>query len=268
MIKNDINDSDVSFVVDEDTGETEVHERSPHEEEEREDKEAKNKKKEDEVVPKEHYENLKKALQEARIKSKTEIESLRRRLEEYEKTLSEFQSSVKKDEFEELFKDYSDEDVITVAGVKKILEVQNKKLQEKEKQYEQMVAAVATNIAESMFREAHPDYDEIVSPFLDLLKDKKFLDMITSEGMAKAPKKFYEYCKKKMQEDTKEDFEAEKVGATELPSQIKGPATMSKKSKTESSKTDFSKLSLEEKRRMRLKEEDLDRLWLDMMGKK
>jgi len=45
MIKNDINDSDVSFVVDEDTGEAEVHERSPHEEEEKEDKEAKNKKK-------------------------------------------------------------------------------------------------------------------------------------------------------------------------------------------------------------------------------
>lgn len=255
--------ADVKFTYDEDEDRLEEDESSDSSDEDgHEDKK-------EEVVPREHYENLKKALQETRGKSKAEIESLRQRVEAYENALTELQSSVRKDEVEDILEGLEDDDLVTVAGVKKVMETQNKKLKDREAVLEQTVAAIAAGFAELVFKQTHSDFDDVTAPFKDLLKNKKFVADLLSEGIQEAPKKFYEYCKKasEPEEEGQKSSLPSDLGENIKP--IKKPGTMDAKSKAESSKTDTSRLTIVEKRRLlkKKKDVDLDKLWLDLVGK-
>jgi hypothetical protein len=261
-MEKDVKEADVKFTSDLDTGEEEVSEPSDDEtEEEEETKEVESSEEEgkekEKVVPREHYENLLKALQETRGKSRADMESMKRRLLQAEKKLDDVQKAKEKEI--DIFEGAEDEDVMTIAGAKKQHEAIMKKLAEREAGYNEMMGAMLVGMSEFIFKKDHPDYDEITAPYKDLVEnDPDFVKKILADGIESAPLKLYEYAKKQSGE-TETDKTKKKTG--QVP--IDKPKTMDKKSKSESSRVDPDKLTLAEKRK--LKPEELDESWMKLV---
>lgn len=249
---------DVKIVTDLDTEETVTEKQEPSVEI-KEEPVVESKEAQESVVPKEHYENLKKALQEARGKSKAEIESLRRRLQSTESKLEEIKD--KKAELD-LFEGASDEDAVTVAGAKKMVGETRKLLEEREKKYNEMMGAMIVGVSELLFKREHPDYDEVTQPYRDLLEsDPDFMRKMLADGVDKAPSKLYNYAMKEMEKE--EVKEPKKAKAGKEPTPIDKPKTMDQRSRSESVNVDKTKLTIEEKRK--LTPEELDKSWQDLV---
>ena len=228
-----------------------------------------------ELVPREHYENMKKALQETRGKSRAEIEALRRRVEAYEAAIESLKKNEEVDV--DIFKDLKDDDIVTVAGAKKIMEIQAQNLRDKEDSLNARFAEFTVSLAERDFKREHTDFDEVTAPFKDLLKDHKFLQTMLSDGLLEVPRKFYEYCKNELvvEDNTKNPPSADnKSSQNDVKPQnakpIQKPKTMDRKSRSGDSKIDLSKLNIEQKRRLirqgKITVEDLDDFVDSLMG--
>lgn len=212
---------------------------------------------EEEVVPKEHYDNLLKALKEARGASKAETESLRQRVETYETKLAALESTKTSEEISAIFKDSEDEDGVSVAGMKNVIKQLLTKMADLQTRNEQERATDAINAAEDRFRDSHKDFDEIVAPYRDLLKDSNFCNELLRDGPRKAPQRFYDYAKGKQSPDEIETRIRKEV--TEKLKPIKKPGTMNVKSRAGTSGKKLSDYTMEQKRKM--SKEDLDKLW-------
>lgn len=214
-------------------------------------------KEEEEVVPKEHYDNLLKALKETRGMSKAEIESLRQRVGMYEDKLTALESAKSTKDIKNIFKDVADDDYVSVAGVKKVIEELLAAMTTMQNRNEQERAVEAINAAEDRFRDSHKDFDEVVAPYRDLLRDKDFVKELLRDGPSKAPQRFYDYAKGKQSPDEIETRVRKEL--TEKLTQVKKPGTMDQKSRAGHSKKKLSEYTLEDKRKMSKKE--LDAYW-------
>jgi len=215
----------------------------------------------------EQVDNLNKALREARGMSRSKNAELRNQIEALTRQLEEAKSE--RTSVIDALKDLDDDDVVTVAGVKRIVEAQKQMLETKAKQLENYTASMIVNFAEDTMRALHEDYDDVVEPYMDAaLRDPALNKLITSQGPANVPKLLYDYAKKQAQitaTQTQQGNEVTQTGAKPaVKKPVQGPKTMSTKSKAGPLQSkDLAGLSLDEKRK--LSRDELDKTWLDLL---
>ena len=203
-------------------------------------------------------ENMQKALKETRGKSKATIDALRRRMSVMEEQLTKATEAKDDDEVLKLLEDYNPDDIVTVAAFKEMVEGMQARFKKQLGQVGEYINNTSLEIAENTFRDSHTDYDEITEPFKDQLRDPEFAKKMLSEGFTKAPRKFYEYCKKSLTPTDIEDKVRKEVNSKLTP--VKKPGTMDKTSR-KSPARDITKMSLLEKRKAKLTPDELDKLW-------
>jgi len=203
--------------------------------------------------------NLNMALKEARGLRKAEGDALRRQLGELKNQLGSLQSDKEDSDVESLFEEFSDDDTVTVAGVKRVIAAQKQRSKKMEEDLQSQVGAMLINVSEDLFRTTHGDYDEVVAPFRDLVAtDKELVAEITKEGAAKVPERLYRYAKKQIASD--EDIQIQKKVADRVTSSQKGPKTSGVHSRGGATR-DPSKLTMDDLRKLTPAERD--KRWLD-----
>ena len=148
MDEDDVKDDEISEPSAEDKEETHEEETPSEEEDDYKDK----------------YENLLEALKETRGKSKAETKAQRQRIENLEMELANLKEKKSDEDVLSMFKDLNDDDLVTVAGAKRLVETQQKSVKNTVDMLTTAIYTTAIQVAEDNFRESHPDYDELVEP--------------------------------------------------------------------------------------------------------